>query len=271
MPPETPQVFATDILMGESPRWHDGAFWMCDWRAGEVLRFASDGTREVVTRVEGLPFSIDWLPDDRLVVSTADGVRVGEDLAPYGAQGRPWNEIVVDPAGRVYVDMPGSMPWEERKPGLVGLVRPDGTSVDVAGDVWFPNGMVVVDEGRTLVVGESHASRLTAWTIADDGSLTDRRVWADLGEGSAPDGICVDAEGAIWYADVPNQRCRRVAEGGEVLETIEVGQGCFACTLGGDDGRTLFIVANDYGPQGASNGRVLTARVEVSAADVEKR
>jgi sugar lactone lactonase YvrE len=270
MPPEI-TVFATDIQMGESPRWHDGSFWMCDWLAGEVLRFAGDGTREVVTRVEGLPFSLDWLPDGRLVVSTADGVRVGEDLAPYGALGRGWNEIVVDPAGRVYVDMPGSMPWEERKPGLVGLVRADGTSADVAGDVWFPNGMVVVDGGRTLVVGESHASRLTAWTIAEDGTLADRRVWADLGEGSAPDGICVDAEGAIWYADVPNQHCRRVAEGGEVLETVEVGQGCFACALGGDDGRTLYIVANDYGPEGASNGRVLTARVEIPAADVENR
>ena len=248
-------VFATDIEMGESPRWHDGAFWMCDWLAGEVLRFADDGSREVVTRVEGLPFSIDWLPDGRLVVSTADGVRVGPELAAYGAQGRPWNEIVVDPSGRVYVDMPGSMPWEERKPGLVGLVRPDGSSIDVADDVWFPNGMVVTDEGRTLVVGESHASRLTAWTITEDGTLVDRRVWADLGGGAAPDGICVDAEGAIWYADVPNQHCRRVAEGGEVLETVAVGQGCFACTLGGDEGLTLYVVANDYGPQGASNGQ----------------
>ncbi len=145
-------------------------------------------------------------------------------------------------------------------------MRPDGSSTDVAGDVWFPNGMVVTDEGRTLVVGESHASRLTAWTIAEDGTLTDRRVWADLGEGAAPDGICVDAEGAIWYADVPNQHCRRVAEGGEVLETVAVGQGCFACTLGGEDGRTLYVVANDYGRQGASNGRVLTHRVEVPRA-----
>jgi sugar lactone lactonase YvrE len=263
------EVFATGIGMGESPRWHDGAFWMCDWLAGEVLRFDAEGSRTVVTRVEGLPFSLDWLPDGRLVVSTRDGVRVGEGLAPYGAPGRGWNEIVVDPAGRVYVDMPGSMPWEERKPGIVALVRPDGTSTDVAGDVWFPNGMVVTDGGRTLVVGESHASRLTAWTITDDGTLADRRVWADLGEGAAPDGICLDASGAIWYADVPAQHCRRVAEGGDVLETVEVGQGCFACVLGDDDGRTLYVVANDYGPEGASNGRVLTHRVEIPAADVE--
>jgi sugar lactone lactonase YvrE len=261
------EVLATGIQMGESPRWHDGAFWMCDWVAGEVLRFDADGGREVVVRVEGLPFSIDWLPDGRLVVSTADGVRVGLDLEPYGAQGRPWNEIVVDPAGRVYVDMPGSMPWEESRPGVVAVVLPDGSSTDVAGDVWFPNGMAVTDEDRTLVVAESHAARLTAFTIGADGDLSERRVWADLGEGAAPDGICVDAEGAIWYADVPNQHCRRVAEGGEVLETVEVGQGCFACVLGGDDGRTLYIVANDYDGQGASNGRVLTQRVAVAGAD----
>jgi sugar lactone lactonase YvrE len=239
---------------------------MCDWVAGEVLRFDADGGREVVVRVEGLPFSIDWLPDGRLVVSTADGVRVGLDLEPYGAQGRPWNEIVVDPAGRVYVDMPGSMPWEESRPGVVAVVLPDGSSTDVAGDVWFPNGMAVTDEDRTLVVAESHAARLTAFTIGDDGDLSERRVWADLGEGAAPDGICVDADGASWYADVPNQHCRRVAEGGEVLETVEVGQGCFACVLGGDDGRTLYIVANDYDGQGASNGRVLTQRVAVPGA-----
>ena len=260
------EIFATGIQMGESPRWHDGAFWMCDWRAGEVLRFAPDGSREVVVEVEGLPFSIDWLPDGRLVVSTADGVRVGLDLSAYGAQGRPWNEIVVDAAGRVYVDMPGSMPWEPREPGIVAVVLPDGESHVVAGDVWFPNGMAVTDDGRTLVVAESHAVRLTAFTIADDGDLVDRRVWADLGEGAAPDGICVDAEGAVWYADVPNQHCRRVAEGGEVLETVEVGQGCFACVLGDDDGRTLFVVANDYDRQGASNGRVLTHRVDVPGA-----
>jgi sugar lactone lactonase YvrE len=158
------------------------------------------------------------------------------------------------------------MPWEERRPGVVAVVLPDGSSSDVAGDVWFPNGMAVTDEGRTLVVAESHAARLTAFTITDSGDLADRRVWADLGEGAAPDGICVDAEGAIWYADVPNQHCRRVAEGGEALETVEVGQGCFACVLGGEDGRTLFVVANDYDGHGASNGRVLTQRVTVAGA-----
>jgi sugar lactone lactonase YvrE len=259
------EVFATGIQMGESPRWHDGRFWMCDWLAGEVLSFTGDGRRQVEARFEGLPCSIDWLPDGRLVATTPRGVVAGPELAPYGAAGRPFNEIVVDAAGRAWVDMPGSMPWEDRKPGVVAVVLSDGTCRDVAGDVWFPNGMLVLNED-TLVVAESHADRLTAWTITDSGELVDRRVWADLGPGSAPDGIGADAEGAIWYASVPGERCVRVAEGGRVLQTVEVDRGCFACMLGGDDGRTLFIVANRYDGGGASDGVVLAERVAVPHA-----
>jgi sugar lactone lactonase YvrE len=259
------ELFASGIQMGESPRWHDGRFWMCDWLAAEVLAFDAGGNREVVARVEGLPFSIDWLPDGRLVATTPGGVVAGSDLAPYGATGQPFNEIVVDAAGRAWVDMPGSMPWEERKPGIVAVVLPDGTSRRVAGDVWFPNGMAVLGED-TLVLAESHADRLTAWTITDAGELVDRRLWADLGPGSAPDGICVDAEGAIWYASVPGQRCARVAEGGAVLQTVEADRGCFACMLGGEDGRTLYVVANNYGDGGASDGIVLTETVDAPHA-----
>jgi sugar lactone lactonase YvrE len=259
------ELFASGIQMGESPRWHDGRFWMCDWLAGEVLAFDADGSRQVVARVEGLPFSIDWLSDGRLLVTSSAGVVVGADLVPYGAAGQPFNEIVVDAADRAWVDMPGAAPWEDPKPGIVAVVLPDGTSRQVADDLWFPNGMVVLDDD-TLVVAESHADRLTAWTITDDGELTDRRVWADLGPGSAPDGLCADAEGAIWYASVPGQRCARVAEGGEVLDVVPADRGCFSCTLGGDDGRTLFIVANHYGEDGASDGIVLTERVDVAHA-----
>ena len=218
-----------------------------------------------MARIEGLPFSIDWLPDGRLVATTSSGLVAGPDLAPYGAAGQPFNEIVVDAAGRAWVDMPGAMPWEEPKPGIVAVVLPDGSSRQVADDVWFPNGMVVLGDD-TLIVAESHADRLTAWTITDSAELVDRRVWADLGPGSAPDGICADAEGAIWYASVPGQRCTRVAEGGEVLQTIDADRGCFACMLGGEDGRTLYIVANHYGDQGASDGVVLTERVDVAHA-----
>jgi sugar lactone lactonase YvrE len=258
-------LFATGIQMGESPRWHDGRLWMCDWLAGEVLVFEADGSRSVAARVEGLPFSIDWLPDGRLVATTPGGLVAGPDLEPYGATGQPFNEIVVDAAGRAWVDMPGSMPWEERKPGTVTVVLADGSSRQVANDVWFPNGMVVLGDD-TLVVAESHADRLTAWTITDSGELVDRHVWAELGLGSAPDGICADADGAIWYASVPAERCTRVAEGGEVLASVSIDRGCFACMLGGDDGRTLYIVANRYGPSGASDGIVLTQPVAVPHA-----
>jgi sugar lactone lactonase YvrE len=260
------EIFATGIRMGESPRWHDGRFWMCDWLAGEVLAFDARGNREVVARVAGLPFSIDWMPDGELVATTPRGVAMGPDLTPYGAIGQPFNEIVVDNAGRVWVNMPGSRPGEESKPGFVAVVLADGSCRRAAEDVWFPNGMVILGED-TLVLAESHADRLTAWTIGDAGELVDRRIWADLEPGAAPDGICADAEGAIWYASVPKQRCTRVAEGGGVLENVEADRGCFACMLGGDDGRTLYIVANRYdGGSGASDGVVLTHAVDVAHA-----
>jgi sugar lactone lactonase YvrE len=156
-----------------------------------------------------------------LVATTPGGVVAGPTLEPYGATGQPFNEIVVDAAGRAWVDLPGSMPWEEPRPGTVAVVLPDGTTRQVAEDVWFPNGMAVVGDD-TLIVAESHADRLTAWTITDSGVLIDRRVWADLGPGSAPDGICAAAEGAIWYASVPGQRCSRVAALGEFFQPVAV-------------------------------------------------
>jgi len=259
------EIFATGIAMGESPRWHDGQFWMCDWLAGEVLVFDGDGGREVVARLGCLPFSIDWLPDGRLLTTTDNGLVVGADLVPYGAAGQPFNEIVVDSHARAWVDMPGAPPGAPPAPGTVSVVEPDGTSRVVAGDVWFPNGMAIIDD-TTLVVAESHADRLTAWTITDDGALAERRVWADLGPGAAPDGICVDAEGAIWYASVPGKRCTRVGPGGRELQTIEVDRGCFSCMLGGPDGTTLYIVANQWGADGAGEGVVLTQQVDVAHA-----
>ncbi len=260
------EVFATGLQFGESPRWHAGRFWVCDWSAGEVLAFDPDGTREVIARVDGMPFSIDWLPDGRLVTTTPGGVLAGPDLAGYAETATAFNEIVV--AGDlVYVDRPGSMPWEEPSPGIVAVVTPDGRWREVADDVWFPNGMAVTPDGGTLLVAESHADRITAFTIAADGSLSGRRVWAELGEGAAPDGICLDADGALWYASVPQRWCRRVVEGGEVLASVDVGQPAFACMLGGEDGRTLYVVANDFGADGSvSNGRVLRARVDVPHA-----
>jgi sugar lactone lactonase YvrE len=143
----------------------------------------------------------------------------------------------------------------------VALVTPNGSAQQVADGVAFPNGMVVTPDNSTLILAESYGQRLTAFDIAADGSLSNRRVWADL-DGDYPDGICLDADNAIWYADVPNRHCVRVREGGEVLQTIDLDRGCFACALGGADKRTLFMIANEWGgPEsragGARMGQVL--------------
>lgn len=260
-------VLAAGLSLGESPRWHDDRLWVCDWVAGEVLAFDETGGREVALRMTGLPFSVDWLPDGRTVLTSPGGVVVADadgELTPYGGTGQGWNEIVVDHRGNVFVNAAGFdlMAGAEPRPGLVGVVTPDGASRQVAGEVWFPNGMAVTPDGSTLLVAESYGRRLTAFSIAGDGSLSERRVWAELGEGT-PDGICLDAQGAVWYADVPNHRCVRVREGGEVLDVVEVDRGCFACMLGGKAGDTLFIVAAEWaGTQGIGNpertGQVLT-------------
>ncbi len=164
-------------------------------------------------------------------------------MSPFGG-----NDIVVDGRGNAYVDNPnydalaGPPPSGPIAPGWIALISPDGSARIVADDLAFPNGVAVSADNTTLIVAESHRNRLTAFDIAADGSLHGRRLWADLGSG-APDGICIDLDGAVWYADVPNKRCVRVAEGGHLLDTVEIDRGCFACMLGGPDGRTLYIVA----------------------------
>ena len=275
-----PKVLLTGLVFPESPRWHDDRLWLADWGAQEVIAVDLEGKSEVTARVASFPFSIDWLPDGRLlVVSAAQSrlLREGPDgsLVPHtdlrGLSARPWNEIVVDGRGNTYVNNIGfDFPAGEVAPGFVALVTPDGSAQPVAGDVAFPNGMAVTPDNATLIVAESYANRLTAFGIAADGTLSNRRVWADL-PGDHPDGICLDADGAVWYADVGNRHCVRVAEGGEVLQSIELDRGCFACSLGGPDGRTLFAVTNQW--EGTSSvheaksaGQVVTVRVPAPAA-----
>jgi sugar lactone lactonase YvrE len=178
----------------------------------------------------------------------------------------------VDGRGYAYVNGGGFdlMAGEDFAPGIVALVTPDGRARQVADGLAFPNGMLIMPDDRTLVVAESYARRLSAFDIDANGSLSHRRVWAELGDG-VPDGICADSEDAIWYADVPNKRCVRVREGGEVLQTVELDRGCFACALGGPDRTTLFLVAQQWnGPasmlQGPSTGQVLTVRAPASGA-----
>jgi sugar lactone lactonase YvrE len=230
----------------ESTRWRDGRIWLCNWGAGEVLATGTDGESEVMARLAEptLPFSIDWLPDGRLLIvegprgmllrQEPDGsLETAGDLTRFGPP--PYNELVVDGAGNAYVN---------GGPGRVVLVRPDGEMREVAEGLRWPNGMALIDGDRTLLVADSHAEQLIAYDVGGDGTLSDPRVWADLEH--APDGICADADGAVWVASVPGRYCVRVREGGEVLDTIDVDRGCFACMLGGDDGSTLFIAAAQW-------------------------
>jgi sugar lactone lactonase YvrE len=268
-----PQILMTGITFGESPRWHDDRLWFSDWGTQEVIAVDREGRSEVIVRTPASPFSIDWLPDGHLlIISGPDGLLLRRepdgslvtqaDLS--GLSDHSWNEIVVDGRGNAYVNNIGfDFAGGEFAPGIVALLTPEGPARQVADGVAFPNGMAVTPDNSTLVMAESYASRLTAFDIAADGTLSGKRVWADLGDGF-PDGICLDAEGAVWYADVPNKRCVRVRKGGEVLQTIELDRGCFACMLGGIEGTTLFMVAQEWSgtestAEGERTGQLLTA------------
>src|SRR5919198_34754 len=210
-----PQILLTGLVVGESPRWPDGRLLVT---GQELLRREPDG--QLVTHADL------------------------SGLSPYG-----WNEIVVDGRGNVYVNSIGFRFGEEEfRPGIIALVAPDGSARPVADGLAFPNGMVVTPDNRTLVVAESFAGTLTAFDVGADGGLTNRRVWADLGGPGAGDGICLDAEGAIWCSVLRDGRaaCLRVREGGQVLERIELERACFACMLGGEAGRTLFMMVAEW-------------------------
>jgi sugar lactone lactonase YvrE len=256
-----PKVLLEGIVFGEQPRWHDARLWFSDWGPGEVIAVDLDGRSEVMLRVGSFPCCADWLPDGRLlVVSTRDGVLLRQDRdgslvthADLATVSSPpaGNELVVDAGGNAYVNGGGfNLAAGERfAPGIIALATPDGSVRQVADGLAFPNGMLITQDAGTLIVAESYAKRLTAFDIDADGSLSSRRVWAELGDG-VPDGICMDREGAVWYGDVPNSRCVRVREGGDVLQSIELDRGCFACALGGPDRRTLFLMATVWnGPE----------------------
>ena len=269
------RVLLADLVFPESPRWHDGRLWVSDWGANEVIAVDLAGQSEVVARVQSFPMCIDHLPDGRLlIVSSADrrllrqepdGSLVAHaDLASLGEH--PWNDIVVDGRGNAYVNNIGfDFPGGEFAPGIVALVTPDGVVRRVADGLAFPNGMAVQPDNATLIVAESYGQKLTAFDIASDGSLFGRRTWAEVD--NHPDGICLDADGAVWYGDVGNKRCVRVREGGEVLQMIELDRGCFACVLGGPDRRTLFMTVNEWGGAegmgGTRKGQVLSVEADV--------
>ena len=275
------QLLLSGLGFGESTRWHEGRLWLCNWGAGEVIAVDLGGRSEVMLTVPtSIPFSIDWDAQGRLlVVSGREGLLLRqrtngslETFADLTAICGGCNEIVVDGRGNAYVNGSRFNPAAPAAPapGIIALITPDGAARKVAEGFAFPNGMAVTPDNRTLIIAESHGRKLTALDIAADGDLSNPRVWAELGEGT-PDGICIDAEGAVWYADVPNQCCVRVREGGEVLQTVALDRGGFACMLGGANGRTLFIAAAEWRGmdkmfEAQSSGQVLMAPAPAAGA-----
>jgi sugar lactone lactonase YvrE len=261
-------VLMSGITFGESPRWHDGRVFVSDWGAHQVVALDPGGVHEVVVSVPSFPMCIDFLPDGRLLVvdsahqrllrRESDGSMVTHaDLA--GISTKPWNDIVVDAHGSAYVNNIGfDFPGGEPGPGSVALVAPDGSARQVADGLGFPNGMAISEDGATLLVAESYGNRLTAYDIRADGGLENRRVWADTG-GDHPDGICIDADGAVWYADVGNRHCVRIREGGEILATVELDRGALACILSRGDQPRLYVTAQQWGgaPSAEPTGQVI--------------
>ncbi len=288
-------TLVTDMTYLECPRWHDGRIWFVDFYTHRVLSATEDGgDLRVEAEVPAQPSGLGWLPDGRLLVVSMrdsrllrrepDGTLVTHaELGAY-VGGHP-NDMVVDAYGRAYVgnfgfDLMGGAAVE---PGDLLRVDPDGSVTAVARDMWFANGSVITGDG-VLLVDETFGNRVTAFDIADDGALTNRRVWAQFGElppdrdlgralGAlvvAPDGCCLDAEGALWIADAIGARLIRVREGGEITDEIRFDTGVFACMLGGADGRTLYACAapdfDEKARSAAREGRLLSVRVDVPHA-----
>jgi sugar lactone lactonase YvrE len=274
------ETVLTGLAFGEGPRWRDGRLWFSDMHAHEVIAMTPEGKRETVFSHSGPVSGLGWLPDGRmLVVSMVDmavlrmepdgRAVVHGDLSTI-ATGR-CNDMVVDATGRAYVGNFGfDYPGGAQKPARLARVDPDGTVSVAAEDLMFPNGSMITPDGKTLIVGETFAERLTAFDLGGDGSLSNRRVWAQLGSQEYPDGACLDAEGAIWVASPFTSEVIRVREGGEVTERIKADQGVFACMLGGEDRKTLYVLtASGSDPEDCAArrlGKIETTRVDVPGA-----
>ena len=286
----TATVLTDGLYFGEGPRWHKGRLWFSDFYAHAVKSVGADGVQRIELELDDQPSGLGWLPDGSLlVVSMAamkllrqdpDGLVVHADLSEFSAH--LCNDMVVDNTGRAWVgnfgfDLDALMEEKGVEEALAdhpttNLVRvdPDGTVHLAASDMHFPNGTVITPDGRTLIVAETLSMCLTAFDIEADGSLTNRRVWAPVGM-RAPDGICLDADGNVWVANAMAPECVLVAPGGEILQTITTSQLCYACMLGGDDGRTLHMVTAQSSDKGEASavaaGKIEVARVDVGRAE----
>jgi len=280
-------LLVDELGFPEGPRWHDGKLWFSDFVMKKVMTVDPEGTAETIAEVQGQPSGLGWLPDQSLLVVSMTDRRLLRlrnntlsgfaDLSHLASS--YCNDMVVDHGGRAYIGNFGFHLFvQSYKPAEIILVTPTGDARVVARDMAFPNGSVITPDGKTLIVGETLAARLTAFDIASDGSLSHRRVWAsfdDLGilterldiiNRVTPDGICLDAEGAVWVAS-PNARSEllRVREGGEITHRFELEHTPFACMLGGPDRLTLFILTSShYGND--RTGRIETIRVDVPGA-----
>ena len=274
-------TLASGLVFAEGPRWRDGALFISDMHGRHVLRLDAQGGCEVIATCEGATSGLGWLPDGRLLVVVMEArklMRLEPDgrlvehadlgaIATFHA-----NDMVVAADGTAYVGNFGFplFPLGEPKPATLARVAPDGAVGAAADGLWFPNGLAITPDGRTLIVAESAGFCLTAFTIGEDGGLGGRRIWAPLGQGHAPDGVCLDVEGAAWVAIPHAKTFVRVREGGEILDTIAVEDTALACVLGGEDRRTLYLcTSRELEPDGclaSPSASVFTTRVEVAGA-----
>ena len=278
------EVLIEGLTFTEGPRWHDGRLYFSDFFTHRVLAVDTKGNMETIVETPQQPSGLGWSPDGSMLIVSMNDQKLlsfnkGElsEVADLSQLATHFcNDMVVDKKGNAYVGNFGFdlHAGEPIKPTNLILVRPGEEPCEVAGNVFFPNGTVITPDDKTLIVGETFASCLTAFDINEDGTLANRRVWADLrsieeGYTPVPDGICLDAEGAIWVASPSTNDVIRVQEGGALLDKVEVDRGAFACMLGGENGNTLFIsTANDSTEETCLKER--SARIEVIDVDVPR-
>lgn len=273
-----PRLVLDRLAFPESPRWHDGALWFSDFYTHQVQRLTPDGRCETVANVPGQPSGLGWLPDGRLlIVSMTDRRLLRLDggmltvvadlstLAPFHC-----NDMVVDAQGRAYIGNFGFDMHARAEPRTTGLilVEPEGRARIVARDLHFPNGMAITPDGSTLIVAESYAGRLTAFDVQADGTLGQRRVWARLPERVAPDGICLDAAGCVWLASPVTREVLRVRAGGEVMQRVPLPGPAVACTLGGADRRTLYVLSGKVMVTPQQSRELLTGTIHTLSVEI---
>ena len=276
------EILVDGLCFGEGPRWREGKLWFSDMHANTVHRVDLSGQLETVVRLDGdQPSGLGWLPDGRLLIVsmtrrkllalTGQHGTLAEFADLSGLASYHCNDMVTDSTGRSYV---GNFGYDlhtrdAAKPAELIMVNPDGTAIVAADNLAFPNGTVITPDGKTLIVGETMGARLTAFDLAPDGSLSNRRIWAEMSD-AVPDGICLDEAGGIWVASPISHEALRIVEGGAVTDRIKVDNQAYACMLGGPARKTLFILTSKTSDpdrcRQEKSARVEYVEVEVAGA-----